>query len=303
MHRASRIPLLVVAAALGLVAASALAGTAVAVGKVAAITVDGDLADWKGVPVQYLESGPRITAVARDDRFLYVHFRFSDLGLARRVLRSGAIVWFDGVGTHATGFGLRYRGTEAAQQALREMEGAAGDVRLAGPGSGPPPGGGSGDRPRLERAPLGALEVLRDGAVDEVIASGSAPDGPAAACRVADGVFAYEFRVPLTALAPRAGSAKPNPARTIAVGFQMGGLLQAEGEAMRERSGRSGPPSGEGAPRGGSPGGFGGGRGGMGGPPDGGGRGGSFGGGMRDNGPVWLDLELAAGAAAPPAQH
>lgn len=34
---------------------------------VAPLTVDGDAADWTGVPTVYLEQGPRVTAVAHDD--------------------------------------------------------------------------------------------------------------------------------------------------------------------------------------------------------------------------------------------
>ncbi len=73
-------------AALALVAGLMLgAGTAataavkVKVGRVPPIAIDGTIADWKGVPLQYFEKGPRVTAFAHDGRFLYVHFRFSDL--------------------------------------------------------------------------------------------------------------------------------------------------------------------------------------------------------------------------------
>ena len=81
------------------------------------IVVDGAIGDWKDVPVQYFDKGPRVTAIAHDDRFLYVQFRFSDLALARRVLRTGAIVWVNGAGDHEASFGLRYRGSAAAEKA------------------------------------------------------------------------------------------------------------------------------------------------------------------------------------------
>jgi len=297
MRRFPKTMALLTAAALVGAASSARAETAVPVGTVTAITVDGDLADWKGVPVRYLEGGPRITAVARDDRFLYVNFRFSDLELARRVLRGGAIVWFGAAGAHSTDLGLRYRGTEAARTALREMEGETGGGSQGGPGGGPPPGGPDGGGTRPARAPLGALEVLREGVVDEVIATGSAPDGPAAACRVADGSFVYELRMPLAELLPAAGAGKPGSAARLAVGFQMGGMTKAERDAMRGRGGPDGggPPGGG---MGGPGGGMGGPGGGMGGP---GGSMGGPGGGMRVVEPVWLDVELAAKAGPAPA--
>ncbi|MFZ5788874.1 MAG: hypothetical protein ACOY3Y_20735, partial [Acidobacteriota bacterium] len=206
------------------------------------IAVDGDPADWKDVPLRYLESGPRVTAVARDDTFLYVHFRFSDLDLARRVTRTGAIVWFGVSGEHGQDLGLRFRGSEIARRALREMDGAPGaSARPPSERAGPagPPGGGL-----PERAKLGALEVLRAGAVEEVIESGARPNGPAAACGVADGVFAYEFRIPLAELAGSSDGSTPAWAGPLAVGFQMGGLTRTEREAMRERFRSGGGPVG-----------------------------------------------------------
>ena len=288
---------------------SAAGGGAVRAARVGAITVDGDIADWKSVPVQYYENGPRVTAVARDDRFLFVQFRFSDLALARRVLRSGAIVWVNGDGKHEPGFGLRFRGTPAVEKALQELDGAGGAPAPPGgqPGGGSPPvgmpappggmrgGGPPTGGPTPERPPLGALEVLRDGVVDEVIASGAVPDGLAAAAAVADGVFAFELRVPLAELA-RSGvatgaGAAAGGATRAAVGFQMNGMTGAERETMRERM-RSG---------GGFGGGFGGGRGGPGGDLPGGGMPGGPEGRTRGGETVWVDVELAEAvqAAAP----
>jgi hypothetical protein len=269
-------------------AADAPCAQSVQVPVVRGIAVDGDPADWKDVPVSYLDSGPRITAVARDERFLYVHFRFSDLELARRVMRTGAIVWFGISGVHEQDLGLRFRGTEAARRALREMEGESGAApRRPGEGAGPagPAGGGM-----PERAKLGALEVLRAGAVDEVIESGARPDGPAAACRVAGGAFVYEFRIPLAELGTASPRSAPGWAGPLAVGFQMAGLTRAEREALRARfrsgGGAPGGPGGEapaGPPPGGAP------RGAP--PPAGAGRGGD----ARNFEPAWLDLVLNAG--------
>ena len=286
-------------------AATALAGGTIRAAKVQGITIDGNVADWKDVPVQYFDSGPRVTAVAHDDRFLYVQFRFSDLALASRVLRTGAIVWVNGAGDHEAGFGLRYRGTPAAEQALAAARGSV-DTPAAGLPGGPDgmPGGGGPPPERgmaTGRAPLGALEILHLGVVDDVITSGAAPDGPAASCAVTDGVFAYELRVPLAEIAlvgagaGAGGNAAGEPV-TVAVGFQMSGMTAAERDAMRERM-----RSGGGGPGGGPSGGFGGGRGG---PPGGGapgGPGGGFPGGgpsrsgqdrMRRSETVWVDVEL-----------
>lgn len=301
--------LMPITAAIALAVASAAgAATAVKAARVQSIVVDGAVGDWEGVPVQYFDKGPRVTAIAHDDRFLYVQFRFSDLALARRVLRTGAIVWVNGAGDHEASFGLRYRGSAAAEKALM-TSGTDGGSQPGGmppppDGQSAPPGGpsGGGAPPAARgpevagRAPLGAVEVLRLGVVDEVIDSGAAPDGAAAACGVADGVFAYELRIPLAELALAGVAGAPI---TVAVGFQMGGMTPAERDAMRDRMHSSGGPPGGG---GGMPGGGGGGMpGGGGGMPGGGMPGGGPGGGppggresrARGSETVWVDVDLA----------
>ncbi|MGD1149097.1 MAG: hypothetical protein ABR961_14245 [Thermoanaerobaculaceae bacterium] len=269
------------------------------------IAIDGSFGDWKDVPVQYLFKGPRVTAIAHDERYLYVHFRFSDLSLARLVLRTGAIVWINGEARHEASFGLRYRGTTALEKALKEQEGSSDEPPNGAPGGGPPVGGQRGDGspemgPKLDRAPLGALEILHLGAADKVVAGGAQPDGAAAACGMLDGAFAYELRVPLAELSPAAHLSGANPLSRIAIGFQMGGLTPAELKAMREhmRSG-SGPPGGglgggpSGGVGGGPPGGFGGGLGGQGGRvPPGGGQPFAPEGRLQDIEIVWVDVEL-----------
>lgn len=278
------------------VGTAATAAVKVKVGTVQPIAIDGSIADWKDVPLQYFEKGPRVTALAHDGRFLYVHFRFSDLALAKKVLRSGAIVWINGEGDDEASFGLRYRGSPELEQALREQEGPR-DEMSAGPPGGGPPGDGSpegppvdgasrGDRPRgdpsfgkgrgVARAPLGALEILHLGVVDEVVPGGIRDDGPAAACGMADGAFAFELRVPLAELSAAAQLGGVSPPTRIAIGFQMGGMTPSELKDMRERTGSEGGPAG-----GGRGGGFGGGPGGG----SGGGPSGGFGGGPGGGGP------------------
>ena len=141
------------------------------------IAIDGSFGDWKDVPVQYLFKGPRVTAIAHDERYLYVHFRFSDLSLARLVLRTGAIVWINGEARHEASFGLRYRGTTALEKALKEQEGSSDEPPNGAPGGGPPVmagplgggppviagpfGGGPPAEPGTELAPAGVCARVK----------------------------------------------------------------------------------------------------------------------------------------------
>ena len=245
-------------------AGTALAGSPTA-SQVASLTVDGKLSDWKDVQPQTSESEPKLTAVAQDGTYLYAYFTFSDLDLARRVLRGGAIVWVNTAGKHEDGYGLRFRGTESMQKAVdvAVAKASAAAAKAAAPETAAPqaagqPQAGTADgqadstrrrnrQSQTPRAPIGTLEVLRDGAVNELITTGSRENGPAAACRFADGAVTYELRVPLAevGLPPASGTAGAESA--IAVGFQMSGRTQADRQAARGRQGanrrRGGVPS------------------------------------------------------------
>ena len=226
--------------------------------RVSAITVDGAIDDWGTVAMQESETEPKLTAVAQDGAFLYATFSTRDLEAARRVLRSGGILWVNVRGAHSEAYGLRYRGTEAvqrsvndafkAQQAAEQTQAetapSTGAPAAAAPsGSAQAAAGQDSQRRRrntqdgTQRAPLGTLEVLEDGAVIELLNDGARDGGPAAACAFAGGVAVYELRVPLAEIGIPAGSE-----RAIAVGFQIGGRTQAERDAAasRQTAGRSG---------------------------------------------------------------
>ena len=141
-----------------LVCVSATGGTAAKVKaiKVNPITVDGNITDWAGVPTFYLQEGPRVTAIAHDERFLYVHFRFSDAKLARQLLMTGAIVWVNGDGKHEAGFGVRYRGSAAIEETLGQSQGREGGPPAPPPGTESPSG-----RPDSAGGAQGASEVKK----------------------------------------------------------------------------------------------------------------------------------------------
>jgi hypothetical protein len=235
-----------------------------------AIQIDGDQADWSGVPLYYLQESVRVFAIAHDDENLYAMCRFSDESLARRILLHGFTLWVNGDGKKKEGCGLRYGGSVALAEALRMEEEPREWRRPDGFGEQPPP--------------LRALRVM-PGTVIQVCGAEresfpeSNPTGPAAASKLEDGVYFYELRIPLPLAGGKAASRTPGKGRRIALGLQVGGLGKAEREALQEqRPGRGGDRGGM-AP----------GSGGMGGPgggmPEGGGMGGRGGMGRGGMGP------------------
>ncbi len=233
MRSNTRVAAVAIVAALLFTAGWARAAEPMRVQSVSGITIDGDLGDWKNVAIQPLESGTVLAAIAQDDRFLYVNFSFGDLALARRVLRSGAIVWVNATGKHEADIGLRYRGTDELQKAFEALQEAAPEPTPAP--NGRARGAWSGGGGRGQRQPLGVLEVLHHAVSDTVIANGTTPDNAAAACKMVDGTFAYEFRIPFSELAAPAAGAPTGPERAIAVGIQMSGRTPAERAAASGR--------------------------------------------------------------------
>jgi len=255
------------ASVLCLVPASAAGGDLAAAcpALAAPITLDGSAADWDGLPFSFVESSVHVIALAHDDTTLYVMFRFADERLARQILHRGVVIWLDGASSHDTELGVRYAGSKGLAEALAATP--------AEPGSGNPPGdapSGWEDRPAgpphpgVQRLEPGSVAVL--GGDETQTRAEDMPGGPRAASALTDGVYAYEFAIPLSLLGE--STTPVAPGTTFQLGVQIGGMSKAERKAMREEFGGG---------HGGFSGGFGGGgRGGRGrpegGPPEGGGR-------------------------------
>jgi hypothetical protein len=211
------------------IAATGSAAEVRAAATVSALTVDGSAADWSDVAGQAAETEPKVSAVAQDGAFVYGYFESKDLGLARRVLRGGAIFWVNVSGIHGEGYGLRFRGTEAVQAAVDEAVKRQ-PQQTTGQGGGTDRRGNQAST--TQRAPLGTVEVIKNGTVNEIITTGARDGGPAAACSFADGTLVFEFRAPIAELGlPADGE------RTVALGFQMSGRTRAEREADANRQG------------------------------------------------------------------
>jgi hypothetical protein len=277
------------------IAGAAAAAEERAAAAVAAVAVDGSAADWRDVAPQASETEPKRSAIAQDDTFVYGYFESRDLALARRLLRSGAIFWINVSGLHGEGYGLRFRGTEELQAAV--------DAAAASQGGSPGRRDGQGETSR--RAPLGAVEVIKNGAVIELITAGARDGGPAAACSFRDGVLVCEYRAPIAEIGlPSDGE------RAVAIGFQMGGRTEAEraaGAARQawsrpggDRQGSVPPPparqeSGEAAPATGA-------AGGDAAAPGASGQAAAGGGARRRAYPtIWHDVKLVSAPSAPPA--
>ena len=81
-------------------AASETAETKMQPAPVSSITVDGQMQDWQGIPLQATADGiDYALANSRDN--LYVLFKIADPAMQMKLIRGGMEVWFDPTGKHA----------------------------------------------------------------------------------------------------------------------------------------------------------------------------------------------------------
>jgi len=298
-------------------------------------TIDGRLADWPS-PLVSLPSGNVSLGVRNDGQFLYIAVTSSDQAARMMLGAAGFTIWTDPSGKQKKTFGITVPPTLGMGRGMPGRGPGAG-----GPGQGGQPPDWQGTPPQgrgepLQGPPAAPVQPGQEGREGQREGSPGGPGSPAvstitsievlgaskddkrrfeltyartigidAAARMAEGVLAYELRVPLAASEAQPYGVKAAPGATIGLGIETSQPSEQGGArsgGVGARGGTSGDPtSGGGGGRGGVPpggtggGGMGGGtgggqRGGMGGGPPGGGREG-----MREMKPIkaWTVVQLA----------
>jgi hypothetical protein len=241
------------------------------------VKVDGEITEWADLSTSYFEESGVQLGLCNDTENLYVLFRFSNPQWARAIRMGGVTLWMDNSGKKKKDFGIRYTGGPPPSD-LKE------------PG-GPSPGGfreslTPEQQKRLayvEKEMADQITVVDKKANREINLRSDGSGGPAVCFASLQGIYAYEFSIPLEKgdVFDYAIGAKPGEA--ICLGLEWGGM----GGRQRMRQGMGSEP----------PGGMGGGPPGMGGGRPGPGRGGPR---MQppEKQELWVKTELAS---APPA--
>lgn len=169
----------------------------------AGITIDGRTDDWRGRLYAVEDTGVSF-GVQNDDHFVYVCLLATDPRAAAQILRAGLIVWFDPKGGKDKILGVHYplkldvnelpglsRGAGAQDESARREQRQAlverrDEIEILGPGRD--------ETNRLKKDELKGIE---------------------AAFANADGMFAYELKVPLAA----------GPESPYAIGLSSGNLV------------------------------------------------------------------------------
>lgn len=242
------------------------------------LAVDGDDADWENVQLFMVENFEGAFATVNDTEDQYVILKLNDQRTANKIQLMGLTVWINSDGKKKKSYGVRYTGSDSLVKGFHPPLDFENQMEQF---------------PRLKKmkeikkAHLpepGMLGIIQNGEVS--MQPEKNPWGPAAASAEKEGVYCYEFKIPLLFDRSVTDEQPEKLPKKIKLCLEIGGLTDEMRKQMQEDM-----PAG--------------GRGGMGGGMRGGGmrgggmRGGGHGGGRTSGNQgqqtqeIWLDVVLA----------
>ncbi len=241
------------------------------------LKVDGEMTEWPSGSTVYFEDSGVQLGLSNDNQNLYILFRFSNQAWARAIRMGGVTLWLDNSGKKKKDFGIRYTGGPSLSE-LQKMKASSGggfretltpeqQQRLL----------------EMEEATADQIIVIDKKSNQEITLRADGSGGPAVCFASPQGIYTYEFSIPLEKGDVFDCGIGVEPEQVICLGLEWGGMSKADRERMEKMGG--GPPGGMG---GGPPGGIGG---------RGGGRGGS-----RPQAPEKQELWVKTLLASPPAR-
>ncbi len=215
----------------------------------AEMKADGRTTDWELTLTGFLEDEGIALAVCNDAQRLYFLVRHNDPRWAQAIRRGGLTLWLDAKGGKNKQFMIRYRGghsrTElglAADTSQRRKMPPPFDERFA-------------DQPQNRKE---KFTCYQEGRIVEKGIPVDGSEGPAAGFAIQQGIFTYEFSIPLQESAVRYYGIGAEPGQTISIGVERGDIsrdeLRRAGQGMGGpggRGGRGGGRIGDGTGRGG----------------------------------------------------
>jgi hypothetical protein len=251
------------------------------------LIIDGNFDDWEGYDLRYFEDENLIMGTLNDFENVYMMVRFTNMQLARKINRHGVTIWIDKQGKKKKTYGIQYTGSYDIHQNLIKLK-----QQLSQPDF--PMHDDNVQRLSARIKPdvpgPGKIRIIEN--EDKRELDENQLHGVAAGSQNYNGMFCYEFRLPL----PIGLQSKEK----LDLCFEIGGLSSDEMKDLM--ASRKGNPDG----MSGRPGGVGGRPGGMGGRPQGMGRPGGMGAGRGGFGrgqrpdskfieeqDIWMKLILA----------
>ena len=183
------------------------------------LTIDGNSQDWEGLPLQYQEDMKIVYGIVNDDATVNVVIRFNDERLARMFSMRGFTLWLNDEDSENKLIGIHYRDDSMRDRFMAER-GDHNRERNQGEQKYPDP-----------QKPKGKFTLAKNDS------STTIPLGDITAFEAAadskDGIFCYEFSIPLTGTEGSVYYLNPSNQKTIKVGLEIVGMSEEEKENLK----------------------------------------------------------------------
>ena len=184
------------------------------------ITIDGSGEDWEGLPLQYHEDLNVVYGVVNDEKTIDFMIRFNDERLARMFSMRGFALWLNGEESQDKEIGIHYGDQSMRDQFIAEMRKRSVKDREDESGQIAPP------------KPAGKFQLAKN----DTLTSIPLKDIPGfiAAADHNQGIFCFEFSIPLTSESGSPFYLNTNYTQEIQVGLEILGISKEEQERIKE---------------------------------------------------------------------
>jgi hypothetical protein len=183
------------------------------------ITIDGDGQEWEGLPLRYQEEMKIVYGIVNDNMTIDFMIRFNDTSLASMFSMRGFTLWLNEEDSENKLIGIHYR-----DDSMRD--------KYRGERGHRPRGQVQEEQPSLQSLkPKGKFTLAQNDSattlpVEDIISFKAAADAK-------DGIFCYEFRIPLTSMDGSPYFLNISNQKTIKVGLEIVGMSEEEQEKLK----------------------------------------------------------------------
>ena len=208
------------------------------------VQVDGEMTGWDGITLTYFEDVGAQLGLCNDNENLYILFRFSNQAWVRAIRMGGVTLWLDNSGKNKKDFGIRYTGGPSLSELQKMRTSSGGGFRETLTPE---------QQQRLletEKSTADQITLIDKKSNQEITTRADGSGGAAACFAFPQGVYTYEFSIPLQKSSVFGCALGAQPGQIICLGFEWGGMSKEDRQKMMGRIG-GGPPAGIGGGRGG----------------------------------------------------
>ncbi len=185
------------------------------------VVIDGNGKDWDGLPLQYQEDMNLVYGVVNDDRSIDFMVRFNDQRLAQTFARRGFTVWINVEDQEEKTLGIHYKDENLKDLVRsRRFNGESDKDR------------GGNSRPRVPE-PKGQFTLAKNDSLTGISIKETA--GFYASAGYQDGLYCFEFSIPLTPTNGSIGYLKISAANEIMIGLEISGLNEEKKKEIEEQ--------------------------------------------------------------------